>query len=68
MTEEELVIIAENDPDDKAAAEAMKELRERFDNTYGWCPDCDGLVCKEKDCCLNRTDLTGKFGDEEILF
>jgi hypothetical protein len=53
-TEAELIIIAENHPDDTKSAEAMKELRERFDKTYGWCNDCDGLVCKEKDCCMNR--------------
>jgi len=43
--------------DDNVANKAMKELRERFDKTYGWCMDCDGLVCKEKDCCLNRLDI-----------
>lgn len=47
--------IAEMDPDDAKANTAMKELRERFDSTYGWCNDCDGLVVKKKDCCLNRT-------------
>lgn len=51
--ETELIIIAEQHPDDKVSANAMKELRERFDKTYGWCADCDGLVCKEKDCCMN---------------
>lgn len=53
-TELELIRIAEQYSDDETASKAMKELRERFDKTYGWCVDCDGLVCKEKDCCLNR--------------
>lgn len=49
-----LILIAENDPCDKKAKQSMKELREKFDKTYMWCLDCDGLVVKEKDCCLNR--------------
>lgn len=53
-TENRLIIIAERNPDDKVSSEAMKELRERFDKSYGWCDDCDGLVVKEKDCCINR--------------
>jgi hypothetical protein len=52
-TEEELIFIAQQDTDDAMANDAMRELRERFDKTYIWCADCDGLVCKEKDCCLN---------------
>jgi len=54
-TENELIVIAENDPDDEKAKMAMKKLREQFDSTYGWCNDCDGLVCKEKDCCKNTS-------------
>jgi len=54
-TEAELIHIAIYHEDNEVAKEAMKELRERFDSTYGWCSDCDGLVCKEKDCCLNWT-------------
>lgn len=54
-TEHELISIAEQHPDDSVANEAMKELRQRFDKTYDWCMDCDGLACKEKDCCLNNT-------------
>ena len=53
-TELELIKVAEQHPDDNKAKEAMSELRNRFDRTYGWCNDCDGLVCKEKDCCLNQ--------------
>jgi hypothetical protein len=56
-TENELIRLAEQHPDDKVAKKAMKELRTKFDKTYGWCNDCDGLVCKEKDCCLNRLDI-----------
>ena len=52
--ERKLVITAETHHDDDIAAKAMKELRTKFDKTYGWCWDCDGLVTKEKDCCLNR--------------
>ena len=52
-TEEELIDLAEMHPDENVANGAMKELRERFDATYFWCYDCDGMVCKEKDCCLN---------------
>lgn len=53
-TENELIDIAQDHPDENIANDAMKELRERFDATYGWCYDCDGLVCKEIDCCLNN--------------
>lgn len=52
-TETELMILAEEEGDN-VANKAMKELRERFDKTYFWCEDCDFLVTKEKDCCLNR--------------
>lgn len=51
--ESQLVIIAERHPEDDVANKAMQILKEQFDATYGWCSDCDGLVCKEKDCCLN---------------
>lgn len=53
-TEKELIKIAEIHSDNEVANEAMKELRSRFDKTYGWCYDCDGLVCKKKDCCLHK--------------
>ncbi len=55
MTIEEILIhVAQNDLDEKVANEAMRLLREMYDTTYGWCMDCDGLVTKEKDCCLNQ--------------
>tara|TARA_R110000851_G_scaffold203860_1_gene355776 strand:- start:331 stop:525 length:195 start_codon:yes stop_codon:yes gene_type:complete len=56
-TEDELIRLAEQHSSDKVANKAMKELRTKFDKTYGWCNDCDGLVCKEKDCCLNILDV-----------
>ncbi len=52
--EEELVVIAQMSIDDNAANYAMKMLREDYDKTYSWCDDCDGLVVKAKDCCLNK--------------
>ena len=57
-TELDLIRLAEMHPDDKVANAAMKDLRERFDSTYGWCMDCDGLVVKEKECCLNHVPST----------
>ena len=53
-TESELINLAEQHPDDVVASRSMKELRDRFDKTYFWCADCDGLVVKEKNCCLNN--------------
>lgn len=53
-SEIKLIRLAEQSPDDEIANKAMKELRERFDESYFWCMDCDGLVCKEKDCCMNK--------------
>ena len=49
-TENQLIQLAEMHPDDKVANKAMKELRERFDSSYIWCGDCDGLVVKERLC------------------
>lgn len=66
-TENELIALAEQHPDDNVANKAMKELREKFDKTYGWCEDCDGLVCKEKDCCLNRLDIDD-VSENEVSF
>lgn len=54
QTEAYLVGMAENHPDDNLANRAMKILRNKFDKTYGWCNDCDGLVIKKRYCCLNR--------------
>ena len=53
LSEDELIKIAQQHPDDELANKAMKELHEKFDKSYIWCYDCDGLVCKLKDCCLN---------------
>lgn len=61
-TENELIILTQVHPDGSVASSSMKELRERFDNTYDWCMDCDGIVCKQKDCCLNREDLNEDIG------
>ncbi len=52
--EDALIVLAEMHIHDHIASQAMKKLREHYDKTYGWCMDCDGLVVKEKDCCLNR--------------
>lgn len=56
MTQEEkdLLNIAQFDPNEGVAYEALKELQERFDPTYGYCMECDFLVCKAKDCCMNQ--------------
>lgn len=61
-TENELINLAQTHPSQSVANKAMKELRERFDPTYFWCVDCDGLVVKESECCLNR-----KIEDTETL-
>lgn len=52
-TEEQLLIACYGESDTEANA-AMKELKERFDPTYHFCLDCDGLPTTEKNCCLNR--------------
>lgn len=60
LTEEQkLKLIAETFPDDELANEAMNQLRTKFDETYFFCDECDGIVCKEKDCCLNAPFLFG---------
>ena len=56
LEERRLVITAEIHPNEDKAESAMKELREKYDKTYFWCWDCDGLVTKEKNCCLNLPD------------
>ena len=52
--EETLIYLATFHHLEAVANEAMRELRTFFDATYIWCEDCDGLVCKTKDCCLNH--------------
>jgi hypothetical protein len=54
LSELKLIQIAEMHEDDNIAAKAMRELRDNHDPTYIWCADCDGLVVKKKDCCLNK--------------
>jgi hypothetical protein len=49
LTEYQLIVIAEG-PDDAKANAAMKELRERFDPNYVWCPDLDYAVVKLGEC------------------
>jgi hypothetical protein len=49
LTEDQLIVIAEG-PSDEEADKAMKELRERFDPTYTWCPDLDYAVVKLDEC------------------
>lgn len=55
--EEQLVLIAQSHPNELTANHAMRLLRKEYDKTYGWCEDCDGLVCKEKDCCINMKEV-----------
>jgi len=54
LSEYDLCKIAQTDESDDKASEAMRELRKRFDSTYFWCEDCDGLVTTEKECCLEK--------------
>jgi len=65
-TESKLMQLAEQHPEDEIANEAMAELRKRFDSTYFWCVDCDGLVTTEKNCCRNRKE--SDILDEDIIF
>lgn len=55
MTKEEAELIwtAQYDRDEQKANDAMKQLKEKYDETYGFCNDCDGLVVKESECCMN---------------
>lgn len=62
-----LITIAETCPDDKLANEAMKILREEYDPTYIWCTECGGVVCKEKDCCMNKNQTSNE-NNLEISF
>lgn len=54
LKEQQLIQIAEQHPDDDIAERAMKVLRVRYNDSYFWCIDCDGLVCKKSECCLNQ--------------
>lgn len=64
VEERRLVVIAESHPSAATATKAMIELREVYDPTYLWCDDCDGLVVKERDCCMNRAV---EYDDEHIF-
>ncbi|MEM6737430.1 MAG: hypothetical protein AAF620_15320 [Bacteroidota bacterium] len=58
----QLEIVAECHDNDGVAKSAMKLLREKFDKTYMWCTDCDGLVTTEANCCMNRKpDVDNEF-------
>jgi len=61
-----LKTMAETHPSDNVANWAMDILRSLFDKTYKFCEDCDGLVTKESECCLNR--VFDESEDEEIYF
>lgn len=68
MTEEKnrLIIIAEG-RDDEQAHKAMSILRDKYDPSYCWCLDCDYIVVKEADCCMNRReDNKIKMEDKEL--
>lgn len=54
VIENHLRFFAEQHPCDKISSISMQILRDDFDPTYFWCNECDGLVCREKDCCLNQ--------------
>jgi hypothetical protein len=66
-SEQELIKIAEKGESDLKAKMAMYLLRENYDSTYGWCNDCDFLVCKKRDCCLNRIDNQTETNRQDLL-
>ncbi len=53
VSETKLVDIATFHSEDVIANKAMRILKEKYDSTYFFCNDCDGLATKQKDCCLN---------------
>lgn len=53
LNEDELYKLAQWHNDEDIANAAFKELRERFDETYIYCTDCDYLLTRESDCCMN---------------
>jgi len=67
-TESQLISLAQWNGSEEVVNNSMKELRERFDKTYGWCADCDDLVTKEKDCCLNQPAPTPEEEKKTNLF
>jgi hypothetical protein len=56
LTEDGLIAIATFSEHEDVALAAMKRLQGEFDPTYVWCNECDGLVVREMDCCLNKLD------------
>lgn len=54
-SEMDLIKIAEQG-DDKEATEAMILLRTLYDPTYIWCSECDYIVIKAGDCCLEQRE------------
>ena len=50
--EDHLIFLAMAHKVDEIANYAMTKLRERYDKTYFWCEDCDGVVLKKTECCL----------------
>ena len=69
LTENELRMIAELDQDDVVAGKAMKELQERFDKTYDWCWDCDGIVGNSSDhfCFMSPEDQKKQLAMIDII-
>jgi hypothetical protein len=53
MDEQQLILIAETG-NNQDAQNAMDVLRSTYDPSYTWCSECDYIVVKEKDCCLNN--------------
>lgn len=56
LVEGELISVAMFSDFEDVAETAMKRLQSEFDPTYVWCNGCDGLVVRERDCCLNKLD------------
>jgi hypothetical protein len=65
-SEQELIRIAETGTDFESEL-AMYLLRKNYDSTYGWCNDCDFLVCKKRDCCLNKIDNETETNRQDLL-
>lgn len=66
MNEQQLILLAETGTDDEAR-EALSLLRQYYDSTYMMCSDCDYLVVKEKDCCMNRIDIENKQRENHLI-
>lgn len=65
LDETSLVLLAEWDDDDNVANKAMKILREKYDLTYDWDWDMDGLVNTHGE----RDEIEfGKYEGEKLEF